>query len=318
MNQFKTIYRLIRFPNLVIIAFTLIIVRYLVIIPGLYAAGINPGISTIGFMLIVINSMLIAAGGYVLNDCFDVDIDLINRPNRQVIGNIVPRRQGMMIATGLLTIALLMGMCISFLLGSVIPAVVFLTAILVVWWYASVLKKTLFWGNLAVACMTAGTIGMAWLFEYDAAALFTTYHASLRLITLLIVIIMIFAGGLNIAREIVKDTVDMEGDSRHYCRSLPLVAGITVVKRVVIAVAVSIILLLFLCMIWLLKSRMYYVSITLAVIVMLPLIRFIALIVNANTGQDFQRSGSLIRWIMVAGLLSIVILNLECRYLNCF
>ncbi|MDO8896911.1 MAG: hypothetical protein Q7V19_04625, partial [Bacteroidales bacterium] len=59
---------LIRWPNLLIMAFTMILVRHKLILPQLREAGIELATSSNTFIFLVISVLLIAAGGFVIND----------------------------------------------------------------------------------------------------------------------------------------------------------------------------------------------------------------------------------------------------------
>lgn len=311
MLSFRTALQLIRFPNLVIIAATLLAVRYLAIVPELLVLGISPEMSATEFMLVVANSMIIAAGGYILNDAFDIEIDRINHPERQVIGKLLSRNQGIQIALILLMLALCIGVLVSILMASVLPAIVFLIAILVVWWYAAKLKKTLIWGNLAVASMTSATIGMIWLFELDATGLLQNSQIHTGFLNSIIMAVMIFAGGLNLVREIVKDIEDILGDKEVNCHSLPVVAGTRISMNVVNVLTILMLLVLTVCLVWLLNEDLKYVSVWLMVMVVVPLLTFLWQVNRAENKQDYHRSSSFLRWIMVFGLVSLVVLRLN-------
>ena len=50
-----------------------------VILPLLMTYGFDAGMSSSKLLLLILSTILIAAGGYVLNDYFDVKIDRLNR-----------------------------------------------------------------------------------------------------------------------------------------------------------------------------------------------------------------------------------------------
>jgi 4-hydroxybenzoate polyprenyltransferase len=311
MPSILTILRLIRLPNLLIIALTLMAVHFLVILPGLTVLEIEPGLDSFAFGLTVITTMLIAAGGYTLNDCYDIEIDRINHPGRQVIGKTISRRVGLQIAIILFVLALVTGLVVSNLIRSVIPVLVFLVAIIVAWGYAVRLKRAFIWGNVAVACMTACTIGMIWLFELLATGLSDIDGAGVGIISRVVFATMLFGGLLNLLREIVKDVEDIKGDSAQLCRSLPVVAGINVAKWVVFTISLITFALLILSQVWLCTQKLHYVSLWLIVGVELPILWFIWLLNRAKQEIDFHLLSSLLKWIMIGGMLALVIFHLS-------
>src|SRR5438046_832357 len=84
-------FRLIRFPNLLIIMLSQYLVRYYLVLPAFkaeyFVTGIfPPHLSDVDFFLLMASTILIAAAGYVINDYFDVNIDEINKPGKNIIG----------------------------------------------------------------------------------------------------------------------------------------------------------------------------------------------------------------------------------------
>jgi 4-hydroxybenzoate polyprenyltransferase len=103
----KTFLKLIRWPNLLIVALTMGLMRYAIIEPALNKISVTmyalAGSATTmslqtpwyDFVILVVATVLITAGGYVINDYFDIKTDLINR-GQVIVGTRIPRRQAMM------------------------------------------------------------------------------------------------------------------------------------------------------------------------------------------------------------------------------
>src|SRR5512136_1860052 len=103
----KTFLKLIRWPNLLIVALTMVMMRYAVIEPVISKIYVVITGGTGGqiplslkypwsdFLILIIATLLITAGGYVINDYFDIKTDLINR-GEVIVGTKIPRRQAMM------------------------------------------------------------------------------------------------------------------------------------------------------------------------------------------------------------------------------
>ena len=84
--------KLIRLPNLLIIALAQYLVRFAIIIPILEAYNLTSAVSEINFFLVVLSTVLIAAGGYIINDYHDLQIDLINKPSKVIISKKVSKK----------------------------------------------------------------------------------------------------------------------------------------------------------------------------------------------------------------------------------
>jgi len=104
----KAFFNLIRWQNLLIVILTMFLMRYAVIEPVLSKIGIilrqGTGEETamvlqyslFNFILLVAATVFITAGGYVINDYFDIKTDLINK-GKVIVGTRIERRQAMML-----------------------------------------------------------------------------------------------------------------------------------------------------------------------------------------------------------------------------
>ncbi len=89
--------RLIRITNLLIIVLTQYFFRHFIIIPLYKFENVIPPTDEIYFLFLVLSTVFIAAAGYAINDYFDMRIDRINKPDRMLLGKIIPRRMAILI-----------------------------------------------------------------------------------------------------------------------------------------------------------------------------------------------------------------------------
>ncbi len=299
----RTIYTMLRVPNLLIIALTFLLLRYFVFIPVYSAFSITPGMGSLQYLLMITATILIAAAGYISNDYFDVITDEVNKPDKKYIGLQITAGTALSISIFFSFFAIVLSIWLSILAESWLPAILLLTALAVAWWYAISLKKTLLWGNIAVAGMSAGTIAMAWIIENQCS------HVSdvpFRIITNIITAISIFAFLLSMMREIVKDIEDMEGDSLINCRSLPIVKGIPFTKTILLVFTVITILFLIISQIYLVQIPRLIAAAWLLICVEIPLIYFIKSLASATIRADYHKLSTLLKWIMIGGIGSII------------
>jgi 4-hydroxybenzoate polyprenyltransferase len=109
------------------------------------------------FSWLLIASVCIAAAGYIINDYFDLNIDRINKPDKNVIGKIISRRWAilwhmMLSILGLLATAV----AVSFQKWYLILAN--LICVILLWLYSTSFKKQLLVGNIVISILTAWTI----------------------------------------------------------------------------------------------------------------------------------------------------------------
>ena len=91
-NKLLAFLKLIRIENLVMIALTQIVLRYLILQKILNLNNIQLELGNSLFYCLVLSTVFIAAAGYIINDYFDVKTDLINHPDTVVVDKAIKRR----------------------------------------------------------------------------------------------------------------------------------------------------------------------------------------------------------------------------------
>jgi len=299
----RTIFIMLRVPNLLIIALTFLLLRYLVFIPVYNSYSIISEMASMHYMLMIAVTILIAVAGYISNDYFDVVTDSVNKPHKQYIGLQITARSALATAFLSSLLASVLGIWLSVLMRSWLPGILFLLALTVAWWYALQLKKSFIWGNIAVAGMSAGTIAMAWLVENQASQV---ADKPFRIITGIVTAISIFAFLLSLLREIVKDIEDMEGDRLIHCKSIPIVKGIPFTKTLLLILAVITFILLIIAQIYLLQFSGFIAVGWLLIFVEFPLMYFIKSLKSAKIKADYHKLSTMLKWIMLGGIGSII------------
>jgi len=153
------------------------------------------------------------AAGNVINDYFDYNIDLINKPERPIPSGRISLKSGRNYGYFLFLAGTICGFLISFLTNNWIPFIIVLIADVVLYLYAYKLKATPLIGNLAVGFMT----GFGFVFGG-----FTINNPSIIMTS---IFLGFFAFVMTTAREIVKDIEDIEGDKADGAKTLPIMIG---------------------------------------------------------------------------------------------
>lgn len=298
----RTIVNMLRLPNLLIIAFTLLLIRHFLFIPVYHSAGILPVTTALQYRLMIVATMLIAAAGYISNDYFDVIADRVNKPRRQYIGTRISAASALAYAFILSTASVAIAAWLSVNMKSLIPLLILATALAVAWWYAARLKKSFLWGNIAVSCMSAGTIVMAWLIEQIGSNLPTQESKS---ISLIVIAVSVFAFLLSLLREIVKDLEDIEGDKMIGCHSLPITIGISSTRKTLYVLSAVTTALLIYTQAQLLHNSRVFAAAWLLMAVVVPMIYFVVLLGKSQSKKDFHKLSTLLKWIMLGGMLTL-------------
>ena len=232
--------------------------------------------------LLSVTTLMIAAAGYIINDYYDVKIDLINKPERVVIGKSVTRRFAILFHT----ILSATGVCIGFLISWEIGAINFFSATLL-WWYSNNLKRQPFIGNFSVALLTGLSI-------YIVNVLYGVNNIE-------VIIYSLFAFFMTLIRELIKDMEDLKGDNSFGCKTLPILWGIRKSKFWVygeLAVFATLVVMI----------NDHYIVLPLVYFVLflfIPLVLFLIRLIRADTVKDFYNLSQFCKMIMLLGILSM-------------
>lgn len=231
-----------------------------------------------------LSTMMIAAAGYMINDYYDIKIDLINKPERVVIGKSITRRYALFFHTALSV----SGVGIGLLLSWQIAVINFLSAFLL-WLYSNNLKRLPFIGNFSIGLLTAASIAVVNLLYPP----FNSY----------ILVYALFAMVMTLVREIIKDMEDSKGDNTFGCKTLPIVWGIRKTKTLLYALLLLFSILVLLVNQSYLGLPIYYFIFFLFA----PLGYLLARLIRADTIRDFARLSSLCKLILVLGIVSMAL-----------
>ena len=277
MQLILALFRLTRFWNLAIIALAQYFTAY-------FLFNQRQAVFTdIWLFLLSGSTILIAAAGYIINDYYDIKIDLINKPDRVVIGKTITRRYAILFHTVISFLGVAAGLLINWKVG----ALNFVCAFLL-WLYSNNLKRLPLIGNVVVAFLTGLSIFML-VFLYNQYLPFVMVYS-------------LFAFFMTLIREVVKDMEDMKGDTTFGCKTLPIVWGIRKTKSFVYAIiAIFSILVLWLDYQELKISWIYFIP-----LLFLPMSVLVFRLIKADTKKEFYQLSQLCKIIMLLGIISMV------------
>ncbi|MDQ6890081.1 MAG: geranylgeranylglycerol-phosphate geranylgeranyltransferase [Bacteroidota bacterium] len=307
MNVLTAFFKLVRWPNLVFVALTQVLFRYFILhfvyhspSPGNVSIKLNQPL----FFLLVIASVCIAAAGYIINDYFDVNIDLVNKPSKLIVNRYIKRRWAIVLHIIISFIGFALSMYIGYKLWNFYIPFFNLFAILLLWFYSTTFKKKLLIGNILISLLTAWVILVLTLAEYR-------FQISPRFIEWrrLLKVSFIYGGFafvISLIREVIKDMEDLPGDAKYGCRTMPIVWGLQVSKVfagvwiVVLACCVALIQIYVIQLGWWLSAVYSLVAI------ILPLLWVLRKLYEAKTPAEFHRLSTAVKIIMLTGILSMI------------
>ena len=303
--------KLIRIQNLFIIVLTQYLFRYFILLPILKDNSILPILSDFNFALLVFSTLLIAAAGYAINDYFDIRTDRINHPHKIIVGRHISRRVAMLLHQILNIIAVIIATYVCYKIGSFKLLFIQIIMITLLWMYSVKFKSYFLVGNILVAFSSAMTILIVWIF--DIYAVYTSgqllNYITRENIRLFLWTYATFAFVVSIIREIIKDIEDIEGDKKIGCATIPIVIGISKTKLFLYSFIILSIIPLgyFLYKTYLMPDMLilfWYIIFALII----PFIYLGYLTFVAKNKNDFSFLSKITKFIMLAGVLSIILI----------
>ncbi len=243
--------------------------------------------------------VLVAAGGYVINDYYDVATDAIAKPWRPIVSGRVSRRAARLFAY----ILFLSGLAVSFALyyrEPIIPLYAVLNTFLV-HEYSRWIKRTGFLGNIVIAFNSASSI----VFGYLVACYAYLGRVVLRVYPL---IPAIYAFLLVLGREVVKGIEDVKGDRVAGIKTIAARFGVSKAVQVS-AILLSLVIVLSPVPYIVGLFNMYYMLLALIVDALIILSLWI-LFKSSSEDQAIEssrRARSLLKWAFMVGALAFIL-----------
>jgi 4-hydroxybenzoate polyprenyltransferase len=300
MKLITAFFRLIRWQNLVFIGLTQSLFYFVV-----YRSLFTTEHHLPQLLWIMLASILIAAAGYIINDYFDLNIDQINKPSKNVINTIISRRWAIAWHFILNTVALVCTiLAVSLHKWYLILANII--CMILLWFYSTSFKRQLLIGNIVIALLTTWTILIVfYLYVPLQSAIGTNDPTTVKFFRAAFLYAG-FAFIITLIREAVKDMEDIKGDASYGCKTLPIVAGITATKVYTLVWTIVLIGALVVLQLYILQFSWLWAVLYSILFVITPLIYFARLLLKANTPSEFNRLSAITKWIMLAGILSMV------------
>jgi 4-hydroxybenzoate polyprenyltransferase len=318
----KAFFNLIRWQNLLIVILTMALMRYAVLGPILSRIGVvlrtGTGgavpmviqFSLVDFILLVVATVFLTAGGYVINDYFDIKTDLINK-GKVIVGTRIPRRHAMMWHNIFNITGVSIGFYISWKGGYFWLGTMFLIVSGLLYFYSASYKRQFLIGNLVVATLVAMVPLLVVIYEWPALYRYYTVNAvtlpDFNFILYWVGGFALFAFLTTLTREIIKDIEDFEGDVAYGRNTVPVVIGILPAR--IISVGLMIITIALLYLIWFLFINDIITLVYLSVAIVLPLLYVIFKVVVSSDRKQLHYASSIMKIVMLTGILYSVVVK---------
>ena len=298
--------KLIRYQNLILLAVMQLVFHFGFLKKQLPVLGLTDW----QFLLLVLSTICIAGGGYLINDVFDKDIDKINKPEKVIIDKYIPEK----VAYNYYVALNLIGVGIGFYLSNLIEkpnfSGIFILVAATLYIYASSLKKSLFIGNIIVAVIFAISILIVGI--YDLLPVITPENKPF--LGLLFGIIIDFAGFtffIYLIREIVKNFENINGGLDQGAKTIPIVFGEKKGKIILSLLLIITIVILF----WYTWTYMYnekplYLSVIyIFALILGSLIYVLIRLWSTKEKKEYSHLSLILKLIVLFGIISVLVIE---------
>ena len=307
--QVSAYLKILRLPNLAIILFTQGLYRFCIVEPFYGFGASSPALSYFEFGLLMFSTILIAGGGYIINDIFDVQPDKINKPEKAIAGKIIGIKKLKIYYWAISLTGIITGVWLSWHIGQVQLGLIFPIVSIMLWYYSSRYQKTVLTGNLLISLMSGLVVLIVWLFEVFALihdpVKYVDVMPQLKIVGWITLGYALFAFLLSLIREILKDIEDREGDQRQGYKTLVIRYGLRVAKRFTLVLQMITIVLLAIAQYVLYVHDLTLVFWYLLIAVQMLMVYFIIQTATAQSKDEFHFLSNAAKLIMVAGILSM-------------
>jgi 4-hydroxybenzoate polyprenyltransferase len=313
MNNFINFIKLLRPLNLLIIALILCLIKYFLINQFIAESSLN----NINFFLFVISTILITAGGYIINDIYDENVDKINKEKTRIINKELSARIAIFWYFAFNIIAIILILYVAYIIQKLTFTLIFIYSIFSLWKYSKYLKTKFLRGNFLVSWLVALSIINIGLFDVIPVI----SNNSSPIIFKIILLYAAFAFLMTFSREIIKDIEDEYGDKKIHANTIIIKVGIYKTKVLINSINTLVFLFIGLWQYFqysllqttfnLPEKQQIQIwgtdinSILYVIIMQLFLIVFIIKCSQSESKEDFSFLSKFSKFIMILGILSI-------------
>lgn len=283
--KFFSMFSVVRGYNILIV----VIAQYLTSIYILaHDKTLHQVVVDLNLFMLVLSSAATIAGGYIINNFYDSEKDLINRPQKSRLDRLISQNTKLSFYFVLNFIAVVMASYVSF------RAVVFFSVyIFGIWFYSHKLKKLPFIGNLTSAILAITPFFAVFMYYKNYETVIFVHAAFLFLIISM--------------RELTKDLENIKGDLLQNYRTIPIAYGENASKVMLTVLTVLTIIPTYLLLYTFNIGQMdvfFYLSLFLLFI-------FLVLLWKSKTKTHYLILHNILKFIIVSGVFSIVLINMN-------
>ncbi len=308
LAKIHTIWKLFRIPNLLFFVLGLSLYEYCIIIPILNNHHLSPFFTPLCFLFFLLSIICIIAGGFCINDYFDISSDSINRPNNRIVGTLIPKKKIYSIYIIITVTGIVFAIYPTWISNNFVLFLCFPLVAILLWNYSSKYKRMPLIGNLLIAYLIAFSIIFLSSFEILHLKTDENYVVIKEIID-----IEIFYAGFTflivLIREFIKMMGNTHGDSRARYNTLAVKIGIKKTKYITLVLIGLLIIAFIILALYVLLNKINLLFFL--VLIGLILLSF-ALFYKTHTirnSKNCQSASRLSKIIILMGVLSVIVMR---------
>lgn len=280
-----SLFSVVRGYNILMIALAQYLASIYILSPDLPLRDV---VLDINLFLIVTASALVIASGYIINNFYDAEKDLINKPTKSMLDRLVSQRFKLTTYFILNFVAIIAASYISF------RAVFFFAAyIFGIWLYSHKLKRISFIGNLVSATLSIAPFFVVFVYYRNFETVIFVHALFLFLLIL--------------AREVIKDLENLAGDLAQGYKTIPILYGSRVAKGLISFLIILTLVPTYLLIAVFDVGYMYIYFIIAGILLLL----FLFLLVKSSTKTHYIWLHNILKFIIVLGVFSILLIDVD-------
>ena len=302
LSQMLALPQLLRLPNVLMIVFIQFLLYTFILERWAYRTQTTLNLSFEGLVYIMISCGLIAAGGYIINDYYDQEIDEINVPERRVIGRIIQPKTALRTYITLNIIGIIFSIPLIKVDIAILALHIF--SIILLWLYAKFFKAIPFLGNLIIAFLCG--LMAAEIFVPDNLLFRLPYTLNPDTATEFYqsfawqyIGFIMYA---TLLRELSKDVEDIAGDAKGNRLTLPLLIGWSKMRYILIIAHIVLAILLGFKSWNLWQEAQHYTSVYVGCVLCFYLLIPIVLMFRIREARQFKVISRLLKIYFLLGL----------------
>ncbi|MEW6773145.1 MAG: geranylgeranylglycerol-phosphate geranylgeranyltransferase [Bacteroidota bacterium] len=248
-------------------------------------------------LILILSTIFIAAGGYVINDYFDLKIDKINKPDEVILEKNIHRKAAILWHLFFSIAGLIGGIYLAYCYHHLSLSIIQLTSIFLLLIYSIILKKIFILGNISIALLAGLLPILPYIYSniiFPQISIITTNA---------LVSLSAFAFFTTLIRELVKDIEDIEGDKNGGRQTVPVVWGFLASKIIVFFLLLLLVIFLIPFVVYYFVQKNYNAVIYHIFFLILPAIIGMILNILFQQPKQFRILSILLKLIMLSGII---------------